>query len=306
MTFRRKLLAVFALTVFVSVGTVAWLVLTVTRSAFEKTEGDRAAALLSQFQREFDRRGDDVARRVEAIATSETVTRMATTLNGTSADSAEYFDLALATAEARQLDFLELLDERGTIISSAQSPAKFGYPESGFEALAGLNQQGAFLKLEDLQDSTALGLFAVRATRMGDHPVYVVGGRKLDKTFLAALDLPADMRVLLYENRGDRFSPDQLLDPAANRPGTDPSNSAVKLAPLVGAVRQYDQEMTGIVKWSADQADEEVFHAIPLRGMGKNRPLLAVLLIGHSRRQYVELKRRIRDAALLAGGGGIV
>jgi len=306
MTFRRKLLAVFALTVFVSVGTVAWLVLTVTRSAFEKTEGDRTAALLSQFQREFDRRGDDVARRVEAIATSETVTRMATTLNGTSADSAEYFDLALATAEARQLDFLELLDERGTIISSAQSPAKFGYPESGFEALAGLNQQGAFLKLEDLQDSTALGLFAVRATRMGDHPVYVVGGRKLDKTFLAALDLPADMRVLLYENRGDRFSPDQLLDPAANRPATDPSNSAVKLAPLVGAVRQYDQEMTGIVKWSADQADEEVFHAIPLRGMGKNRPLLAVLLIGHSRRQYVELKRRIRDAALLAGGGGIV
>jgi two-component system nitrogen regulation sensor histidine kinase NtrY len=306
MTFRRKLLAVFALTVFVSVGTVAWLVLTVTRSAFEKTEGDRTAALLSQFQREFDRRGDDVARRVEAIATSETVTRMATTLNGTSADSAEYFDLALATAEARQLDFLELLDERGTIISSAQSPAKFGYPESGFEALAGLNQQGAFLKLEDLQDSTALGLFAVRATRMGDHPVYVVGGRKLDKTFLAALDLPADMRVLLYENRGDRFSPDQLLDPAANRPATDPSNSAVKLAPLVGAVRQYDQEMTGIVKWSADQADEEVFHAIPLRGVGKNRPLLAVLLIGHSRRQYVELKRRIRDAALLAGGGGIV
>jgi nitrogen fixation/metabolism regulation signal transduction histidine kinase len=40
--------------------------------------------------------------------------------------------------------------------------------------------------------------------------------------------------------------------------------------------------------------------------MGKDHPLLGILLIGNSRRSYVELKRRIRDAALLAGGGGIV
>jgi nitrogen fixation/metabolism regulation signal transduction histidine kinase len=52
--------------------------------------------------------------------------------------------------------------------------------------------------------------------------------------------------------------------------------------------------------------DEEVFHAIPLRGLGRERPLLGILLIGNSRRSYVELTRRIRDAALLAGGGGIV
>ena len=94
MTFRRKLLAVFALTVFLSVAAVAWLVLGVTRNAFEKTEDQRTTALVTQFQREFGRRGDEVARRVEAIATSNPVSRMATTLNGTSADSAEYFDLA--------------------------------------------------------------------------------------------------------------------------------------------------------------------------------------------------------------------
>src|ERR1019366_2600081 len=33
---------------------------------------------------------------------------------------------------------------------------------------------------------------------------------------------------------------------------------------------------------------------------------LAILLIGNSRRPYVELKRHIRSAALLVGGGGIV
>lgn len=306
MTFRRKLLAVFALTVFLSVGAVAWLVLVLTRNAFEKTEDQRTAALVTQFQREFSRRGEDVARRVEAIAASDPVSRMATALNGTSADSAEYFELAKSMAESHQLDFLEFLDGHGTIISSAQWPAKFGYPETAFESLSASSGQSPFLKREELQDYTALGLFAVQAAGASEHPVYVIGGRRLDKNFLSALDLPADMRVLLYQNRSDHFSPDSVLDPSATGTGPDAARPAEKLAPLIEAVRQYYQEMTGIVSWSSDQADEEVFHAIPLRGAGKDRPLLAILLVGNSRRSYVELKRRIRASALLVGGGGII
>jgi two-component system nitrogen regulation sensor histidine kinase NtrY len=305
MTFRRKLLAVFALTVFLSVAAVALLVLGVTRNAFEKTEDQRTTALVTQFQREFDRKGDEVARRVEGIATSNPVGRMATTLNGTSADSAEYFDLARQMAEGYQLDFLEFLDGHGSIISSAQWPAKFGYPDTAFENLSASSGESAFLKREELQDSTALGLFAVRATRISEHPVYVIGGRRLDKNFLTGLDLPADMRVLLYQNRSDHFSADSLLDPAAPGNGAAAARPAAKFATLVEAVKQSNQEMTGIVSWSSDQADEEVFHAIPLRGAG-DRPLLGILLVGHSRRSYVDLKRRIRASALLAGGGGII
>jgi len=69
-TFRRKLLTVFALTVFLSVAGVALLVQWLTRGAFEKTENERTAALVAQFQKEFTRRGDDVARRVQGIASS--------------------------------------------------------------------------------------------------------------------------------------------------------------------------------------------------------------------------------------------
>lgn len=83
MTFRRKLLVVFALTVFLSVAAVALLVLGVTRNAFEKTEDQRTAALVTQFQREFSHRGDEVARRVDAIAASDPVSRMAVALHGT-------------------------------------------------------------------------------------------------------------------------------------------------------------------------------------------------------------------------------
>jgi len=306
MMFRRKLLTVFALTVFVSVAAVAGLVLAVTRPAFEKMEEQRTAALVSQFQRAFSQQGEEVASRVEAIARSEAVGRMVTALNGAAADASGYFDLAQTMAESHQLDFLEFVDGHGIIISSAQWPAKFGYPENGFEALAASSGQGAFLRQEDLQDSTALGLFAVRAANVGDRPVYVIGGRKLDRNFLSALDLPAGMRALLYQNRSDHFSADSLLDASATVSPADSARPADKLAPLIEAVRQYKQEMSAVVRWSPDQADDEIFHAIPLLGAGKDHPLLAILLIGNSRRPYVELKRSIRNAALLAGGGGIV
>jgi len=306
MSFRRKLLTVFALTVSLAVAAVALLVLGVTRNAFEKSEDQRTTALVTQFQREFSRRGDDVVRRVEAIATSNPVSHMASSLNGTAADSAEYFDVAHQMAEGYQLDFLEFLDGQGKIISSAQWPAKFGYPDAGFEGLSASSGEGAFLKREELQDITTLGLFAVRTTRVSERPLYVVGGRRLDKNFLSALDLPADMRVLLYQNRSDRFSADSLIDPAVSGNKADATRPGDKFASLVEAVRHYNQESVGLIQWSADQADDEVFHAIPLRGAGRDRPLMGILLVGNSRRSYVELKRRIRASALLAGGGGIL
>jgi two-component system, NtrC family, nitrogen regulation sensor histidine kinase NtrY len=303
MTFRRKLLAVFALTVFLSVAAVAWLVSDMTRRAFEKSSDERTAALVAQFQREFNRQGDEAARRVQLIAGSEPVTRMAAALDHAPTDTATYFDLAATLADNYQLDFLEFVDARGTIISSAHWPAKFGYPEADLDNLISAADQRAFLKQEDLQDSTALGLFAVRATHVGEHPVYVIGGRRLDKRFLSSLEPPPDMRALLYQNRGDHFSGELLVDPAPASAGEHPAD---KFAPLINAVRQYKQEMTGVLRWSSDQAGDEVFHAIPLQGLGKERPLLAILLIGNSRRSYVELKRHIRASAFLVGGGGII
>lgn len=306
MMFRRKLLAVFALTVCLSVGAVAGLVLAVTRSAFEKAEDQRTAALVAQFQREFNRQGDDIVHQVQTIAASEPVTGMATSLNGTAAETATYFDLAKSMAESHQLDFLEFVDSNGIIISSAQWPAKFGYPESGFAVLSAAGGRDAFLKQEDMQDSTALGLFATRATRVGDHPIYVIGGRRLDKTFLATLDLPADMRALLYQVRGNHFSADQLVDPAVPRSADAAARPAEKFATLIESAQKYNHEATGTVHWSPDQADDEVFHAIPLRGLGSEPSPLAILLIGSARRQYVDLKRHITASALLVGAGGIL
>ena len=130
MIFRRKLLAVFALTVLVSVVGVAWSISSLTRRAFEKLNEERTAALVAQFRREFNRRGEEVVSRVEAIAASEDSSRMALALNHGSPEYGAYLNQARTVADNQQLDFLEFLDSQGTIISSAQWPGRFGYKET--------------------------------------------------------------------------------------------------------------------------------------------------------------------------------
>ena len=298
MSFRRKLLAVFALTVFISVAGVAWIVSAVTRRAFEQADAERTVALTAQFRREFSRSGEDVLRRVQAIAGSEATMHMALALSHGSPDYATYLSEAKSIAENQQLDFLEFVDGQATIISSAQWPAKFGYKESSVSNLAQSVSKNAFLKQEELPDRAVLGLFAVRAASVGEQPLYVIGGRRLDKDFLASLELPAGMRAMLYQNLGPGFSLQLLVDPSGGVQRAD------KLSPLISKIQQQGQEASEIVHWSSNAADDEMIHAIPLKG--QEDQLLGALLVGNSRSTYVELERRIRAAAVLVGGGGIL
>jgi len=67
-SFRAKLLFVFAATVALAVGLVAWIVSSSMRDAFERLDNQRNAALVAQFRREFARRAEEVSRRVEGVA----------------------------------------------------------------------------------------------------------------------------------------------------------------------------------------------------------------------------------------------
>ena len=297
MSFRRKLLAVFALTVFLSVVAVTWIVSAVTRRAFERSNEERTVALIAQFRREFNRRGEEVVRRVQAIAASDATTRMALALSHGAPDYGAYLAEAKTIADNQQLDFLEFVDSQGTIISSAQWPAKFGYKESSLPT-AQPSPKEAFLRREDLPDGAALSLSAVREVNVGDKPLYVIGGRRIDKDFIATLELPAGMRAMFYQNFAMGFSLQLLIDPSGTEQQPD------RIAPLVERVQQQKQEITELIHWSSDAADDETVHAIPLTG--QDNQLLGILLVGNSRRPYVELRQRIRSAALLVGGGGIL
>lgn len=295
MSFRRKLLAVFALTVFLSVAAVTWIVSAVTRRSFEQSNEERTLALMAQFRHEFNRRGDDVVRRVETIAASDNTTRMALALSHGAPDYGAYLSEARTIADSQQLDFLEFVDSQGTVISSAQWPAKFGYKENSLPEAAA---KGAFLRKEELPDGAALSLSAIREVTVGEKPLSVLGGRRIDKDFLASLELPAGMRALFYQNSAAGFSSALLIDPSGTLKQPD------RIAPLVERIQRQPGETTETIHWSSDAADDETVHAIPLSG--QDNQLLGILLVGSSRRPYVELRQRIRSAALLVGGAGIL
>ena len=311
MSFRKKLLLLFAATVLLCVAVISVSVYSTIRSSFEQANQDRANAVAAQFRSEFQRRGLEVARKVESVAASEPVQRIALDMNRGATDFGEYVSEAHALAGQQQLDFLELVDNRGTILSSAQWQAKFGYPEAAVaEATnpAAAAPAGAFLKREELPDGATLGLFAVRVARIGEQPLYVIGGERLDQGFLSTLDIPTGTRVLLYQNLDAKWNPKSLLDLNGPAAGVD------KIAPLVEQVRDTLQESQRVIRWTSDSADAEVFHAIPLTGpnltstnqSGANPQLMGVLLVGSSRRPLIELQRQIVSTAMLVGGAGIL
>jgi two-component system nitrogen regulation sensor histidine kinase NtrY len=295
MSFRRKLLAVFGLTVFVSVAAVTWIVSMSTRRTFERADEERTAALVAQFRHEFNRRGEEVAQRVEAIARSDNATRIALAINRSAPDYAAYLNEAKSLAQSQRLDFLEFVDSQGTVISSAQWPGKFGYKESALPASA---PKDAFLRQEELPEGAALGLSAIRPIQVGDQPLYVIGGRRVDKDFLASLELPAGMRVMFYQNLAGGFSPQLLISASGTAPQPE------RVTPLIQQVRRQPQEASEVVHWSSDSGDEEAINAIPLFGLDSQ--LLGILVVGNSRRPYIELQQHIRSAALLAAAAGIL
>ena len=296
MSFRQKLLLLFAATVFLCVAVISVSVYSTMRQSFEQANQERANTVAAQFRSEFQRRGQEVVRKVESVASSETVQRMALEVNRGASDSGGYLTEAKALADQQQLDFLELVDHQGTILSSAQWQAKFGYPEAAIPSAVG--SAGAFLKREELPDGSSLGLFAVRATHVGEQPLYVIGGDRLDQGFLSTLDIPTGTRVLLYQNLETHWNAKSLLDL------NGPASGAERIAPLIEQVRSTGQERQGVIHWTADSADAEVFHAIPLNG--PNQQLMGVLLVGSSRRPLIELQRQVVSAAMVVGGVGIM
>src|SRR6266478_1237437 len=317
MSFRKKLLLLFAATVLLCVAVISASVYSTIRRSFEQANQDRANAIAAQFRAEFQRRGSEVVRKVDSVAAGETVQHLALDMNRGVTDSGEYVSAARTLAGQQQLDFLELVDYRGTILSSAQWQAKFGYPEAAIPQTAAA-PAGAFLKREELPDGATLGLFALRAARIGEQPLYVIGGERLDQGFLSTLDIPTRTRVLLYQNLDTKWNPKSLFDLNGPAAGAD------KIAPLVAQVRDSLQESQAVIRWTSDPADAEVFHAIPLTGpnlnaasqssanqsvanqTGANQQLMSVLLVGSSRRPLIELQRQVVSTAVLVGGAGIL
>jgi len=295
MRLRTRLLLMVAGTVALTVALATWIVSNSTRSAFESQENERTNALLAQFRQEFSRRGDEVVRRIEGIAGSENLLRLAIEMGRPEPDFAPYYSDAASLAQTHGLDFLELIAPNGTIITSAHWPARFGYPSSLFPEAGSRQKEGPFLKQEETPAAKSLALEAVRTAGVGERRLFIAGGVRLDQEFLKSLVLPKGMSVLLYQNFDPAFRPDLLLD-------TDGiSLRSRDLQPLLSRVLADGRELSRVVSVASEP---ESVHALPLQG-GDGK-LLGVLLVESSLRDLQALLARIRWSGITLGGLGIL
>ncbi len=292
MTFRTRLLIAFALAVVLAVAFVGAIVSTTTRRAFERLDTEHVSALVAQFRQEYARRQRDIAQRVKDIAEAESTRDMVIALSRPDADAAAYVDAAQPLAAAHNLQFLELVSASGSIVSSAQWPARFLYQEDWVKQRDDWNGQAPFLKREELPNDSALALIAVRVASVGDNKFYVIGGEDLDREFLSSFILPAGMRALLYRE------PNSIVGAAG------PVAETAALAPLIDRLRRQRVEVGDTIQWTADAASAETFHAIPL--IGPAGDLMGAFLVGSSRSAQVLLERFMRRLEVLVAMGGIL
>ena len=299
MSFRTKLFLVFLVTVLASVSVVAYGVTYYTRAAFEEMDTERTEALVAQFKKEFEQRRGVVAQLVKTIKDAEITLKVAIDLARPTADQSLYVHDAAGAAQDHGLDFVEFVNWDGTIISSAQYPARVGYKNDWGTATKDWEDTPAFLKREELPDGVALSVTVVRTISGGnDKKLYVIGGRRLDQNFLASLVLPAGMRALLYLNLEPGFVSSALSD--INGPVEQPE----RLQPLIEQIQRQPQSLVRTINWTRDVSSAEAFHAMPL--LGRNNELLGVLLVGSSRKELVLLTNRIVTIAVVVAAAALL
>jgi two-component system, NtrC family, nitrogen regulation sensor histidine kinase NtrY len=172
-SFRTRLLIMISLAVSLTAGLVTWIAVVRMRKAYESLDDQRTAASVAQFRREFERRGEEVVRKIEAIAKAESIMRLAIDSSRPETDLSLYVDEAAGLASINNLDFLELIDGDGAIISSAQWPARFGYKAEWITQPVDWNAERFFFKSEELPEGVVLALVAVRAVNTNDRMLYI-------------------------------------------------------------------------------------------------------------------------------------
>ena len=292
MSLRNRLLALVSGVVVLTVVLVTWTVSSSARQSFATVDAQRTAALVGQFRREFANQGEQVAVRLDRIAQGDAAARLAAGV-ASSRDFAPYVNEAATLAAAQELDVLDVVAADGTIVSSAEWPARFGYQHPwAARAAHAANRPAAFLQAIELPDATALALVAVRALPAGSGTLYLAGGRQLDRAFLQSLVLPPGMRVLLYQNLQPEVSGRQLI--AAE----DDAPEAAPLEPLIARVIHDRREAREAIEWPDGP---ETVDALPLAG--PDGAVLGVLLVGSSGRELAALVQRIRWSG--AGFGAV-
>ena len=306
MSLRARLVALFTITITVMVLVVAALISASTTRAYEAADEARTEALVNQFHRQFSQQGAAITRRLEGIAHSEDMLRLAVDMARSAPDYSSFVHEA-ERLNAGRLGLLELTAQDGTIISSAHWPARFGLKEEWLVQAtpAQWRAQSAFLKQIELADGDTLAIMTVRTIEVADTVFYLAGGESLDTQFMASVAPPSGMEVWLYRAPFGPTASATVLSGAGVSRWDQNDSLWSHLVGMVSDVQQQRGELHTVVERERPGREPvaETVYGIPL--LGRNDDVLGVLLVGNSHAELLHLNRRIRWTALAVAGAGV-
>ncbi len=305
MSLRWKLLFAFGATTLVAVAVVALVATRLVRNSYVNADRQRIEQVLAQAQSAIQRRGEQAARRVAAATEDEAVTRIAISLNQPRTSSAgadttapaaptpgSFLADAATIARARELDLLEVVADDATVLSSAQWEARAGYPDADAAALA--SRQESFIRLEDLPSGPTLAVEAAREVNYGARKLYLVGGYRLDESFVAELNQPGIEHAVLFRAAG----PGQLAPlSSTHSPDVDAELGKVAARAALTGAGYRAEEGSGALALST-------VAGTPLRDVA-GRPL-GVFVVTVSGAERARVIRSLYWAALVAGALGLL
>jgi signal transduction histidine kinase len=254
------------------------------RRSFDRLDETRRQGLIQEFQRQTGVQGEQLEGAVRRAAASDPVMRIGIEADKPEPDFASFLDEARVQAEAQALDYLDIVTQDLTVISSARSPARFGYKTGWLISPEDLAGGKPFLTRISRMDGTEVALAAVSPVEAGGRRVYVAGAKRLGASFLKSLGAAPGTRVMLWLATGELASPAQLDF-------------------VLDQLKRTGRESSGMVRWGADPASAESVVALPLQ---HGSDLLGALLVGTSLRDQIELERSILWTGVWVGGSGIL
>jgi nitrogen fixation/metabolism regulation signal transduction histidine kinase len=152
------------------------------------------------------------------------------------------------------------------------------------------------------------------AGAVGEPAIRLIGGERLDQSFLADLPVAPGMQVSLYSDPGPNTStsrdgtpptaPAAAFDPRRLVGATGDVPGASSYQPLVEAAIKTGQQSTGILYLTSRREDSVSATAIPLKN--DSGTVLAVLTVAISRAGMVQAQQHIRAIAYGVASAGIL
>jgi len=289
---RIQLTVAFSALVAVAVTLTSWVALSRVEGAFSSNFERRVTTLLNGVDRRLDGLGRETSQRMESLAAGMQKQPLAQHfLVVPDPSHREVIESAVHLRSLSSLDLLQILDDEGVILSSAQWPERVGFSDP---SLLQLPEGEAAFRLQSTPEGELLAQVVRTVAVLGDRRVHLVGGETLNETFLRQASPSQGEMVLLL---GVDLQPISVVGAV----------SAVDAAEMQLSQNLLDGVATGTAtRGRLKAADDSVWTAgsRPLRGEAEE--LLGTLVVGADRGQLEGLISRLRNRFLIIGALGVL